>query len=68
MMRRTARLWVGDSVQGEVESVQDATVESDNPAKQKATRKEINANKMEGKKVKQNPGHRHPKHHDGGGR
>jgi hypothetical protein len=30
MGRRTARLWAGGSVQGDVESEQDATVERDN--------------------------------------
>lgn len=30
MMRRTARLWVGGSVQGKVVSEQDAVVERDN--------------------------------------
>jgi hypothetical protein len=30
MMRRTARLWVGGSVQGDVDSEKDATVERDN--------------------------------------
>src|SRR5216683_8125523 len=36
MRRRTAGLWVGGSVQGDVDSEQDATVERDNLLRKKA--------------------------------
>ena len=64
MMRRTARLWVGGNVHGDVGSAQDATVERDNLLSKKPCVKEIYPDNVKGSNKKRDPGS--PKHNDDG--